>query len=127
MKTMYKVVTVDELGYCSIQQDEFETSAEAQQEADECIKLWGEFTARGVNIGQDFWVESYEQEPYKEPRVYNNNAVDGWEDLYPLDDTEHDVFSHASQCYYDRWDDAQERLERGEICAEQAAEIRMGA
>jgi hypothetical protein len=86
MKTMYKVVTVDELGYCSIQQDEFETSAEAQQEADECIKLWGEFTARGVNIGQDFWVESYEQKPYEEPRVYNNNAVDGWEDLYPIDD-----------------------------------------
>ncbi len=35
--------------------------------------------------------------------------------------------SHSAQCYYDRWDDAQERLERGEICPEQASELRVGA
>ena len=80
MKTMYKVVTMDEFGLNVTQQDGFETSEEAQQEAVECIERWGE------DFGQDFWVEPYEQEPYKEPRVYNNNAVDGWEDLYPLDE-----------------------------------------
>lgn len=79
MKTMYKVVTMDEFGLSVTQEDGFETSAAAQQEAKECIERWGD-------DGQDFWVEPYEQEPYKEPRVYNNNAVDGWEDLYPLDE-----------------------------------------
>lgn len=44
-----------------------------------------------------------------------------------LTEQEQDVLNHSAQCYYDRWDDAQERLERGEICPEQAAELRMGA
>ncbi len=44
-----------------------------------------------------------------------------------LTEQEQDVLNHAAQCYYDRWDDAQEKLERGEICPEQAAELRMGA
>ena len=77
MVTMYKIVTIDEFGLCVIQEDGFKTSAEAQQRTTEYIEIWGE---------QDFWVEPYEQEPYKEPRVYNNNAVDGWEDLYPLEE-----------------------------------------
>jgi hypothetical protein len=48
-------------------------------------------------------------------------------DARDLSQEEHHVLNHSAQCYYDRWDDAQERLERGEICPEQAAELRMGA
>jgi hypothetical protein len=83
---MYKVVTIDEFGLCVIQQDGFKTSAEAHQEVTECIERWGE---------QDFWVEPYElsycrfentARDLRDSRVYNNNAVDGWEDLYPLEE-----------------------------------------
>lgn len=28
----------------------------------------------------------YEEKEEKEERTYNENAVDGWEDIYPLDD-----------------------------------------
>ena len=81
MKPMYKVVTVDEFGLNVTQEDGFETSAEAQQEAKECIERWGEM------FGQDFWVEPCEQEPYKEPRTYAYpNSVDGWDDIYPTRD-----------------------------------------
>ena len=81
MKTMYKVVTNDEFGLCVTQQDGFETSAEAKEEAKECVERWG------VMFGQDFWVEQYEPEPYKEPKQYAYpNAVDGWEDIYPTRD-----------------------------------------
>lgn len=31
----------------------------------------------------DFWVESHMDEKPKEERYYNENAVDGWEDIYP--------------------------------------------
>ena len=80
MKTMYKVVTVDEFNLNVTQEDRFETSAEAEQEAKECIERWGQ-------DGQDFWVEPYEPQPYKEPRTYAYpNAVDGWEDIYPTRD-----------------------------------------
>ncbi len=44
-----------------------------------------------------------------------------------LIEEEHSSVSHEMQCHYDRWDYAQERLERGEICPEQAAELRAGA
>ncbi len=44
-----------------------------------------------------------------------------------LTEEEHNSVSHAMQCHYDRWDYTQERLERGEICPEQAAELRAGA
>jgi hypothetical protein len=77
---MYKVVTVDKYGHSIDQEEGFKTFEKAQKEADECIERWGD------EYDQDFWVEPYEPVPYKEPRVYNNNAVDGWEDLYPLDE-----------------------------------------
>jgi hypothetical protein len=32
-----------------------------------------------------YYVESYEYEE-KQERVYNENACDGWEDIYPLDE-----------------------------------------
>ena len=35
--------------------------------------------------------------------------------------------THSQQCYYDRHDDAQARLERGEIDEETASELKMGA
>jgi len=78
---MYKIVTLDEeTGMTVTQEDQFETSAEAEKEATELIERWAEF-------GQDFWVEPYEPEPYKEPRTYAYpNSVDGWEDIYPTRD-----------------------------------------
>ena len=35
--------------------------------------------------------------------------------------------THREQCFYDRSDDAQARLERGEIDEENASELKMGA
>jgi len=77
---MYKVVTLDELGYAVDQEDGFKTFEEAQKEADECIERWGQ-------DGQDFWVREYEQQKPKEKRTYAYpNSVDGWEDIYPQED-----------------------------------------
>jgi bisphosphoglycerate-dependent phosphoglycerate mutase len=67
---------MDEMGYNVTQEDNFKTFEEANQEANDCIERWGE-------DGQDFWAEQYEVEPPKEERYYNNNAVDGWEDMFP--------------------------------------------
>ena len=69
---MYKVVTMDEFGLNVTQEDGFETPEEAQQEAKECIERWGEM------FGQDFWVEPYEQEPYKEPRNIRLPKLSRW-------------------------------------------------
>jgi|TARA_R110000796_G_scaffold118062_4_gene231409 hypothetical protein len=78
---MYKVVTVDRFGHSIDQEDGFKTFEEAQKEADECILRWGE------EYNQDFWVMEYEQQKPKEDRVYAHpNSVDGWEDIYPLDE-----------------------------------------
>ena len=77
---MYKVVTIDQFGLNVTQEDGLKNSADAQKEAKECIERWGD-------DGQDFWVEPYEPTPHKESRVYsNNNAVDGWEDIYPSEE-----------------------------------------
>ena len=78
MKELIKVVTVDQWGLSVEQEDGFETFKDADQEAKECISRWGD-------DGQDFWVETYVQEKPKEIKVryYNNNAVDGWEDMFP--------------------------------------------
>jgi hypothetical protein len=74
---MYKVETIDELGYVLDQQDGFSTHEQAQQEADECVKRWG----------GEYWVRQYEEQPLKEERVYAYpNSVDGWEDIYPQED-----------------------------------------
>jgi hypothetical protein len=44
------------------------------------------------------------------------------------DELDYDTgMSHSEQCYYDRCDDAQARLERGEIDEETASELKMGA
>jgi|TARA_B110000914_G_scaffold216973_1_gene222545 hypothetical protein len=48
------------------------------------------------------------------------------EEMHTIDEQE-SYMTHREQCYYDRNDYAQERLERGEICEIQASEIRMGA
>ena len=77
---MYKVVTVDRFGHSIDQEDGFKTFEEAQEEADECIERWGQ-------DGQPFMVMEYEQQKPKEDRVYAHpNSVDGWEDIYPLDE-----------------------------------------
>ena len=77
---MYKVVTLDKLGYAIDQEDGFKTFEEAQKEADECILRWGQ-------DGQPFMVMEYEQQQPKEERTYAHpNSVDGWEDIYPQED-----------------------------------------
>lgn len=50
----------------------------------------------------------------------------GWEEMHE-EDGQVSHMTHREQCYYDRSDHVQGRLERGEICPEQAAELRMGA
>ncbi len=49
-----------------------------------------------------------------------------WEDTHTIDEQESNM-TFREQCYYDRSDYVQERLERGEICEENAMELRMGA
>ena len=50
----------------------------------------------------------------------------GWEEMHE-EDEQVSHMTHREQCYYDRSDHVQGRLERGEICETQAAELRMGA
>ena len=50
----------------------------------------------------------------------------GGEEMYQEDEQESNM-TFREQCYYDRSDYVQERLERGEICEENAMELRMGA
>ena len=77
---MYRVITVDHRGDNVTQEEGFKTFEEADQEAKECIERWGQ-------DGQDFWAEPYEVQPPRRERTYANpNAVDGWEDMYPLDE-----------------------------------------
>ena len=73
---MYKIVTSDQDGYVATHRDEITSLEEAREETLELIKLYE---------GYDFWVEQSEYE-YKEEKQYNYNAVDGWEDLYPLEE-----------------------------------------
>tara|TARA_R110001599_G_scaffold253998_1_gene454258 strand:+ start:95 stop:322 length:228 start_codon:yes stop_codon:yes gene_type:complete len=54
------------------------------------------------------------------------HQANGWEEMYQEDEQESNM-TFREQCYYDRSDYIQERLERGEICEENAAELRMGA
>jgi hypothetical protein len=58
------------------------------------------------------------------------NYEDDYEPDYDYDYENEDYnsgMSYSQQCWADRADSANERLERGEICPIQAAEIRMGA
>jgi hypothetical protein len=73
---MYKIVTVDQNGYVATQQDLISTLKEAEEEAANLVEIFE---------GSDFWAEEYEYE-HKEAKQYNYNAVDGWEDLYPLEE-----------------------------------------
>tara|TARA_R110001599_G_scaffold293335_1_gene497162 strand:- start:155 stop:481 length:327 start_codon:yes stop_codon:yes gene_type:complete len=108
MKKYFRVRFVDEFGCPETQQDRIDTHKEAMEVVKECEILFD----------MDCWLEEYEEQPPKEERVYAYpNSVDGWEDIY----------THEEQCYYDRCDHVQERLERGEIDEENASELRMGA
>lgn len=55
------------------------------------------------------------------------HQANGWEDPNDIIDEQESNMTFREQCYYDRSDYIQERLERGEICEENAAELRMGA
>jgi hypothetical protein len=61
-------------GYAETHTDDFDTREEAEDLKDRLNEYWGE---------NEYFVESYVPEPYVEPRQYNNNAVDGWEDMHP--------------------------------------------
>ena len=71
MRKYFRVQFVDEFGICETQQDRIDTHEEAVEVAKECE----------VNWDMDCWVEEYEEQPAKE-RSYQQNSVDGWEDLY---------------------------------------------
>lgn len=57
---------------------------------------------------------------------YQLHQENGCEEMYQEDKQESNM-TFREQCYYDRSDYVQERLERGEICEIQASELRMGA
>jgi hypothetical protein len=50
----------------------------------------------------------------------------GW-GVSSIEDKQESSMSFREQIYYDRLDYVQGRLERGEICEENASELRMGA
>lgn len=73
MKNYFKVCFEDEFGLTAIQQDRIKTRKEAMEIVKECRLNWG----------LDCWFEEYEEQPYKEEKVYQYpNSVDGWEDIY---------------------------------------------
>ena len=77
MKPVFRVIGIDEYGYSEVESDGYETFEEAQTEADAMSNTFEDL---------DFYVEQYEYEEPKE-RVYAYpNSVDGWEDIYPLED-----------------------------------------
>lgn len=81
----YLVATEDEFGMAVVQEDNFNTFEDAQQEVDECIARWGD-------DGQVFYAIPYsalnhEEIKEQEPKQYAHpNSIDGWEDLYPTMD-----------------------------------------
>jgi hypothetical protein len=77
MEPLFRVIGIDEYGYSEVESDGYETFEEAQTEADAMSNTFEDV---------DFYVEQYEYEEPKE-RVYAYpNSVDGWEDIYPLED-----------------------------------------
>ncbi len=74
MRTLYRVIGVDEYGYSEVQASGYTTPEDALAEANECEQMF-----KGV----DFYVETYEDEDTKERKYAHPNSVDGWEDIYP--------------------------------------------
>jgi hypothetical protein len=76
MRKYFRVRFVDEFGLGETQQDRIDTHKEAMEVVKECE----------VNWDMDCWVEEYEEQPTKE-RVYAYpNSVDGWEDIYQIEE-----------------------------------------
>ena len=73
MRILYRVIGIDEYGCSHIEQDGIESEVEANQELKHYESCWQD---------GEYYVEHYEYE-HKEERIYNTNAVDGWEDMYP--------------------------------------------
>jgi len=73
MKKYFRVRYENEFGIPELQEDRIKTRKEAMEVVKECE----------VNWGLSAWLEEYEEQPYKEERVYQYpNSVDGWEDIY---------------------------------------------
>ena len=66
MKTMYKVVTMDEFGLnVTYRKMGLKHQKKHNKKQRICSREHGDTMS-----GQDFWVEPYEQEPHKEPKKY---------------------------------------------------------
>ena len=71
---MYRVMWVNEEGYGEVNSDGFYTIKEAEEY---CEGLLSDFK------DEDYYIESY---THVERTYANPNAVDGWEDMYPLNE-----------------------------------------
>ena len=77
MRKYFKVSFEDEFGLCETQQDRIDTHEEAMEVVKECK----------VNWDMNCWIEEYEEQPPKEERVYQYpNSIDGWEDIYKIEE-----------------------------------------
>jgi hypothetical protein len=70
---MWRLMGIDEDGYPCEESNEL-TKADADKE----LARYQEFFPDTI-----YYIEPYEYTEPKEERHYNENAVDGWEDMYP--------------------------------------------
>jgi hypothetical protein len=73
---LYKVMCIAN-GYAELHTDDFDTIEEAQKLTDSLTAYFPDY---------EYYIERYEYEEPKEKREYNENAIDGWEDMYPTKD-----------------------------------------
>ena len=73
MRKYFRVRYENEFGIPELQEDRIDTHKEAMEVVKDCE----------VNWGLSAWLEEYEEQPYKEEKVYQYpNSIDGWEDIY---------------------------------------------
>lgn len=77
-ETKHRVMWVNDDREGEMNQDNFDTVKSAEEY---CSELKEQF------IEEEYYVEPYEK---RIPLIYNENAVDGWEDLHP--DYNEDIF-----------------------------------
>jgi hypothetical protein len=74
---MYMVMESNGYAYESVRHTQWLSLEEANKLAKDLSETFEDL---------DFWVESHldeKPEPEQEERYYNENAVDGWEDMFP--------------------------------------------
>ena len=70
----FRLMGIDEDGYPNEEQTEIENFEEAIKVQQHYEELFPD---------TQYYIEPYEYTEPKPERHYNNNAVDGWEDIYP--------------------------------------------